>query len=234
MIFSCASNPRILLSTLLLCAAVLAQTPPNYSPDFSPGPLKKIEALNSAQQQAVEDYVRQGERRTGELKVLVDRNGILLRSSEALRTLFPNDRFVAVTWIYEADPRTVKKYSIPGPTVHTLVLDEEGKDCMAHHTGYLEEYGDLLRAHRIKVTDEPSATMVRAAFTDIYGIGMGSKNLKHGDSEWFLGYREYPFRAISSYEEVREASYYRLTTDSDGVVTSGRLVNEVLERRGIK
>jgi hypothetical protein len=75
--------------------------------------------------------------------------------------------------------------------------------------------------------------MVRAALTDIYGIGMGSKNLHHGDSEWFLGYREYPFRAISSYEEIREASYYRLTIASDGVV-SGRLVNEVLERRQIK
>jgi hypothetical protein len=52
---------------------------------------------------------------------------------------------------------------------------------------------------------------------------MGSKNLHQSESEWFLGYREYPFRAISSYEEIRQASYYRLTTDSDGILSGGRL-----------
>jgi hypothetical protein len=228
-----------LFAVLLLSAGVQAQAPPYLAstfvrePDFSAGSLKKIKGLNPAQQQAVDDYVQKGERRTGELKVLADRNGIILRSSDALRALFPNYRFVSVLWVYQADPQARNKYSIPGPLSFTLVLDENGKNAMPPRTGYLEEYGDLLHAQRIKVTDEGSAALVKAAFTDIYGIGMGSKNLRHGASEWFLGYQEFPFRAISSYEEIREASYYRLTTDSDGVVISGRLVNEVLERRKI-
>jgi hypothetical protein len=228
----------ILFAVLLLSAGVQAQTPPLVStfvkePDFSAGPLKKIEGLNLAQQQAVDDYVQKGERRTGELKVLADRNGIALRSSDALRTLFPNYRFVSVLWVYQADPQARSKYSIPGPLFFTLALDENGKNAMPNRTGYMEEYGDLLHAHRIKVTDDVSAVLVRSALSDIYGFGMGDKNVRHCESQWYVGYREYPFRAISSYEEVREASYYLIKTDSDGVVKSGRLVNEVLERRKI-
>jgi hypothetical protein len=147
--------------------------------------------------------------------------------------LFPNYRFVAVTSVYQASPDATTKFSIPGPLTYVLVLDQDGKDGMPNRTGYLEEYGDLLRAQKIKITDEASAVLVRSALTDIYGFGMGPKNLRQSESEWFLGYREYPFRAISSYEEIREASYYRLTTDSDGTVISGRMV-EVLERRRIK
>ena len=228
-----------LFAILLLSAGVQAQTPPYLAstflkePDFSAGPLKKIEGLNPAQQQAVDDYVQKGERRTGELKVLADRNGITLRSSDALRALFPNYRFVSVLWVYQADPQARNKYSIPGPLSFTLALDANGKNAMPNRTGYLEEYGDLLRAQRIKVTDEASAVLVRSSLSDIYGFGMGDKNIRHGESQWYVGYREYPFRAISSYEEVREASYYLIKTDSDGVVKSGRLVNEVLERRKI-
>src|SRR5579864_6930270 len=230
----------ILFAALLFSAAIQAQTPPYLAssfvkePDFSAGPVKKIDGLNPGQQQAVADHVQKIERRAGELKVLVDRNGILLRSSEALRTLFPNYRFVAVTSVYQASPDATTKFSIPGPLTYVLVLDQDGKGGMPNHTGYLEEYGDLLRAQKIKVTDEASAVLVRSALTDIYGFGMGSKNLRQSKSEWFLGYREYPFRAISSYEEIREASYYRLKTDSDGNVINGRMVNEVLERRRIK
>jgi hypothetical protein len=229
----------VFLSALFLCACAQAQAPPGYSPDFlkqpdfSPGPLKKIEGLNSAQQQAVDDYVQKGERRTGELKVLADRNGIALVASEALRKLFPDCHFVAVPWVYQADPQAMNKYSIPEILSFTLVLDENGKNAMPARTGYLEEYGQLLHAEKIKITDEGSAVLVRSALSDIYGFGMGDKNVRHSESQWYVGYRENPFRAISSYEEVREASYYLVTTDSEGVVKSGRLVNEVLERRKI-
>ena len=228
-----------LLVVLFLSACVQAQAPPDLStrllkqPDFSPGPLKKIEELNPMQQQAVDDYVQKDERRTGELKVLADRNGIAVVRSEALRRLFPAYRFVSVPWVYQADPQARNKYSIPGPLSFTLVLDENGKNAMPARTGYLEEYGDLLHAEKIKITDEASAVLVRSALSDIYGFGMGDKNLRHSESQWYVGYREYPFRAISSYEEDREASYYLVTTDSDGIVKSGRLVNEVLERRRI-
>jgi hypothetical protein len=114
------------------------------------------------------------------------------------------------------------------------VLDQDGKNGMPDRTGFLEEFADLLYEQKINISDEASAALVRSALSDIYGFGMGDKNVRHSDSEWFLGYREYPFRAISSYEEVREASYYLLRTDPDGIVISGRLVNEVLERRKTK
>ena len=224
---------------LLLAAGAHAQAPPDLSghflkqPDFSPGPLRKIEGLNPAQQQAVDDYVQKSERRTGELQILADRNAIILRSSDALRILFPNYRFVAVCWVYQAEPQARNRYSIPGPLTFTLALDQDGKNAMPNRTAYFEEYGDLLRAQKIKVTDESSAVLVRSALSDIYGFGMGSINLRHSASEWFLGYQEYPFRAISSYEEVREASYYMVKTE-DGVVISGWLVNQELERRRIK
>lgn len=218
----------IVLTALFLYGSVQGRT----SASGSTAPAQRINGLNPDQQKAVDDYVRQGERPTGELRILA--KYIALYSSETLRTLFPRYKFVAVTWIYEADATASHKYSIPGPITHTLVLDENGKNQMPKRTGYLDEYADLLRAEKIKVTDEASAALVRSAFTDIYGIGMGSADLRHGNSEWFLGYKEWPFRAVSSYEEVREASYYLIVVDTSGQVVSGHLVNDVLERRKLK
>jgi hypothetical protein len=220
----------IVLTALFLCGSVQGQT----SASASIAPVQKIDGFTPEQQKAVDDYVRQGERPTGELRILADRKHIAVHSSEALRTLFPRYKFVAVTWIYEVDAAAFHKYSIPGPITHTLVLDENGKNGTPKRTGYLDEYADLLCANRIKVTDQASAATVRSAFTDIYGIGMSSTDLRHGNSEWFLGYREWPFRSISSYEEVREASYYLILVDASGQVVSGHLVNEVLERRKLK
>jgi hypothetical protein len=195
-------------------------------------PVHKIDELTPEQQKAVDDYVRQGERPTGEVRILA--KYIAMRSSDALRKLFPRYKFVAVTWVYEADAAAFDNYSIPGPITHTLVLDENGKNVMPKHTGYLDEYADLLRVEKIKVTDEASAALVRSAFTDIYGIGISSTDLRHGNSEWFLGYTEWPFRAISSYEEVRAASYYLVLVDARGQVVSGHLVYDILEQRKLK
>jgi ribosomal protein S13 len=220
----------IVLTALSVCGSVQGQD----SPAINSGDVQKIERLNSEQEKAVDDYIRQNERPTGELRVVADRNRIAVRSSQAIRALFPRYRFVAVTWIYEADPAAFGKYSIPGPLSHTLVLDENGRNLMPNRTGYLAEYAGLLRAERVKVTDDTWATLVRSALTDIYGIGMGSANLRHGSSEWSLGYQELPFRAISSYEEVREASYYLISVDTNGFVIGGRLVTEVLERRKLR
>lgn len=200
-------------------------------PDFRLGPLRKIDGLNSAQQKAVEDYIRGAERRNGELRVLVDRNQIVLRSSEALHKLFPDDRFVAVTSIYQATTDARQKYSIPGPLTYTLALDQNGNDAMPKRTGYLEECGALLHSRGIKVNDETSAALVRSAMQEIYGFGMGGHDVRRSKSQWYLGYHKHDWRAISSYEEILEASYYVLITDAEGLVTSGWLVNEVLERR---
>ncbi|HLZ35177.1 MAG TPA: hypothetical protein VKP13_14270 [Nitrospira sp.] len=197
------------------------------------GSVKKIQGLNSTQQKAVEAYIQQNERPTGELIIVADRDRIALRSSKALQLLFPKYRFVTVPWVYRGSGSALRKYSIPGTLVHTLVLDNEGRNCMPESSSD-KGYGELLRAERIKVTDSSSAALVAAAFTDIYGVGLGPENRRHGNSEWFLGYREFPFRHISSYEEVREASYYLVSVDATGTVMDGRLVNDVLERRKIK
>jgi len=78
------------------------------------------------------------------------------------------------------------------------------------------------------------ACEVARAFADIYGHGLSLCNdLRRSSSEWLLGYREMPFRPVSSYEEVREAYYYRLTVGSSGVVLNGTYVCKVLERRKI-
>jgi hypothetical protein len=222
-------NLVLVLTVLLLCVVVPGQA----SFGLNLERLQNAE-LNSEQQKAVDDYIRQHERPTGDLKVVADRRRITVRSSEALRTLFPHYRFVAVPWLYEAAPEAVHKYSIPWTLTYTLVLDENGRNCMPRRTGAREEYADLLRAERVKLTDEVAAALVTAAYTDISGVGMSSTNLRHRSSDWFLGYSEWPFRAISSYEEVREASYYLISTDSSGFVISGNLVNDVLERRKIK
>jgi len=229
-----------LWSALFLCIGAYAQAPTSMIPelsneaDFSSGPLRKIEGLNSAQQKAVEDYIHRAERRNGDLRILVDRNQIVSRSSEALHRLFPDDRFVAVTSVYQVTSDAAKKYSIPGPLTYTLTLDQNGMDIMPRRTGYLEEFGALLHSRGIRVDDVTSAALVRSAMQEIYGFGMGGEDVRRGESQWYLGYHEYPWRPISSYEEIREASYYVLITNAEGVVTNGRLVNEVIERRKMR
>lgn len=220
----------IALTALLVCGIVQGQT--LAAP--SSGCVPKPEELNAAQQKAVEDYVHQKERPTGELRVIAARHTVV-NNSEALRTLFPRLRFVAIWWVTEADPAAMNKYSIPGPISETLVLDADGRNCMPRRTGYWEEFADLLRAQHIKI-DSKSAAMVRSALMAVYTTGMSSEDRhitgsRGENSQWLLGYNEWPFRAISSYEEVREASYYRLFVDANGLVVNGRLVIEELERR---
>jgi len=106
---------------------------------------------------------------------------------------------------------------------------------MPNRTGDRKEFGDLLHAEHVKVTDATSAAMVRAALSAI-DVGWSTDDsrttdLRHESSNWLLGYHEWPFRAISSSEEVREASYYLISLDKDDFVVSGRTVTEVLERR---
>ena len=219
----------IALTVFFACGSLAAQ-----SAVTTRSGVPRVEGLNFAQQKAVEEYVLQNERPTGELRWVADRR-MRVFTSEAPRTLFPNFRFLAIQWITEADPAVLHKYSIPGPIVETLVLDEDGGNCMPNRTGDRKEFGDLLRTEHVKITGATSAAMVRSALSAI-DVGWGTddlrtNDLRHENSNWLLGYREWPFRAISSYEEVREASYYLISVDKNGFVVSGRSVREVLERR---
>jgi hypothetical protein len=180
----------IILTVLLACGSAPGQNPATTRSD-----VPKLEGLNAAQQRAVEEYVRQNERPTAELRWIADRRMVVF-SSVALRTLFPRFRFVAIRWITEADPAASQKYSIPRPIVETLVLDEDGRSCMPKRTGYWEEFGDLLHTEHVNVTDARSAALVRSALITIYGTGMRSDD-RHQNSQWLLGYQEWPYRAIS-------------------------------------
>jgi hypothetical protein len=221
---------RIVLSALVLCGSMQGQIAAAGGSDWP----ARMEGLNAEQTKAVEEYIQENERPVGEMTIVADRKRIALRSSEALRTLFPKYRFVAIPWKYAVSPGATGKYSVPiSPLFQTLALDRNGRNCTPKPIANQAEYADFLRVEQIKITDEVSAARVMSAFGDIYGIGVSSTNLRHGQSEWWLGYRESPFRAISSYEDVREASYYLISIDSNGFVVGGRSVNEVLERRKI-
>jgi len=219
----------LVLTIFLACGHLASQNPATLRSD-----VPNLDELNSAQQLAVEDHVRQHERPTGELRWIANRR-MRVFSSEALRALFPNLRFVAITWITEADDAAFHKCSIPGPILETLVLDTNGKERMPHHSAYREEFGDLMHAEHIKITDASSAAVVRSALNALYAGGsaddLRTTDVRHEKSNWLLGYHELPFRAISGYEEIREVSYYLVSVDPDGLVISGRSVIKELERR---
>lgn len=219
----------IVLTMLLACGSVPAQNPAEPFPD-----VPKLEGLNLAQQKSLEDYVHQHEKPTGEFRVIADRR-MKVFSSEALRSLFPKFRFVAIRWIYEADPAAMHKYSVPGPIVQSLVLDEDGRNRIPKKLDNGAEFGDLLREEHIRVTDATSAALVKSALRSMEAAwdrdDPGTSDLRHEGSDWLLGYHEWPFRAISSSEEIREAHYYLISVDADGFVISGRAVTKVLERR---
>ena len=75
----------IVLTALFLCGSVQGQT----SASASMAPVLKIDGLTPEQLKAVDGYVRQGERPSGELRILADRQHIVVRSTEALQSLFP-------------------------------------------------------------------------------------------------------------------------------------------------
>ena len=219
----------IALTVFFACGSLAAQ-----SAATTRSGVPRLEGLNFAQQKAVEEYVLQNERPTGELRWVADRR-MRVFTSEALHTLFPNFRFVAIQWITEADPAAFHKYSIPGPILKTLVLDADGMNRMPNHTGYREEFGDLLREEHVRITDAASAAVVRSALNALYAGGTAddprTSDVRHENSNWLLGYNEGSFRPISMYEEIREVSYYLVAVDADGYVVSGRSVTRVVERR---
>jgi hypothetical protein len=219
---------------LLVTAFAYAHARSDGTP-ISGGELSGLRTLNAAQRETVDKFLREYERRAGELNFLADRNGINVRFSASLRHLFPGTQFVAVPWIFRADPASKNFSSIPDGFYTVLAVSDEGQqESSFHSSGNHEEFGLFLHAHRVKVRNRAMADEVAMAYTDIYGLSMCCDDVRHSPSEWHLGYREMPFRPISSYEEVREAYYYRLTVDSVGVVLNGTYVCETLERRKIE
>jgi len=219
---------------LLVAALAYADAQSDGVP-MSEGELSGLRALNAAQRETVDRFVLEHERPTGELKRLAERGRIAVRSSAALRHLFPRSRFVVVPWILRADPDAQNPYSIPGGLFDVLAISDEGRlESTFHSSGNHEEFGFFLHGYRVKVRSKTMACKVARAFADIYGHGLSLCNdLRRSSSEWLLGYREMPFRPVSSYDEVREAYYYRLTVGSSGVVLNGTYVCKVLERRKI-
>jgi hypothetical protein len=193
-----------------------------------------LDGLNPNQKRSVSEYIKQHEVLAGELRVLADPDQVWLRSSKVLADLFPEYRFVVVPWIYELDPQAKNKYSIPGGLFDVLAIDEHGiVHSVFYSSGNREQYGEFLKTMRTKVSNNSDAARLGEAMAAIYGDG-SSNNLRHGASEWYLNYQEAPFRAISGYDQVREAYYFHLQTDPQGFVLGGKLEVQTLERRKIQ
>lgn len=232
-------NPRIVASctvqVLGLFAAVAYANAQGDGVAMPREELPSLGALNAAQRETVDRFVLAHERPTGELKRLAERGGIAVRSSIVLRHLFPHSRFVVVPWTYLLDPAAKNLYSIPGGLYDVLAISDEGRlESTFHSSGNQKELGLFLHDHRVKVRNKTMACEVARAIADIYGGGLSlCNNVKRSSSVWRLSYTETPFRPISSYEQVREAYYYRLRVDSRGGVLDGTLVVDTLERRKI-
>ncbi len=229
----CKLGFRDIAKQILIFPAVWYAICPNLARSqlTIPAPLDE---LNAAQKRAVNDYVRKNERPTGELRILAQRNQIVVRSSKVLRELFPQYRFVAIPWSYQVSPEAKDRYQIPGWLFDVLTLDATGAtQCVFHNTGNQEEYGEFLKTTKITLANDQDAAHVASAIAEIRGGGSSSRNVRHSESEWYLGYQESPFRAISGSEEIREAYYFRVRLDSRGAVLGGRLESEILERRPI-
>jgi hypothetical protein len=220
---------------LLLAAAHPYADAQADSVSISAGKMPRLIGLNAAQRETVAKFVLEHERPTGELKRLAERGWITVRTSAVLTHLFPHSRFVEVPWIFQLDPAAKNLYSIPSGLFDVLAISDQGpQESTFHSSGNATEFGLFLHAHHVKVRNKTIADEVARAFTDIYGLSLCCNDLRHSQSEWYLGYRELPFRPVSSYEEERDAFYYRLTVDSNGLVLNGTLVNNVLERRRIE
>jgi len=232
-------NPRIVASCTIQVLVLLAAVAyANAQGDSVAMPREELRlgALNAAQRETVDKFLLEHERPTGELKLLAERGGTAVRSSVALRQLFPHSRFVVVPWNLRVDPAAEHVYSIPFGLYDVLAISDRGQhESTFHSSGNQEEFGLFLHDHRVKVRNKTMACAVARALADIYGRSGLSlcNNVKSSSSEWRLSYTETRFRPISSYEQVREAYYYRLRVDSRGVVLDGKLVADTLERRKI-
>jgi hypothetical protein len=229
-------NTRNMAScTVLFLVLTSALSRANAHRDDLPSLVHGLETLNAAQRETVDKFVLEHERPTGELKVLAERHGIAVRSSAALRHLFPHSRFVVVPWNFQLDPAATHLYSVPGGIYDVLAISDNGRrEAIFHSSGNHEEFGVFLHDHRVKVKNKTMTCEVSRARADIYGSGLSLCNdVRPSSSEWLLSYTEMPFRPISSYEEVREAYYYRLRVEPSGIVRDGTLVAETLERRKI-
>ncbi len=208
------------------------------SPDFARPQLtihSQLDELSAAQRQAVNDYIGKNERPVGELRIMAQRGQIVVRSSKVLGEVFPQYRFVVFPWCYQVAPEAKDRYQIPGELFDILALDANAKSqYVFYSSGNQEQFGDFLKARQVNIRTDEDAARFAAALTDIYAKGSRSTNLHHNPTEWYLAYQEFPFRAISGEEEIREAYYFHLRTDGSGRVLGGRLESEVLERRRIQ
>ena len=232
-------NPRLVarctVQVLVLFAALAYANAQGDGVTMASKELPGLVALNAAQRETVDGFVLDHERPTGELKVLARRSGIAVRSSAALRRLFPHSRFEVVPWSFLLDPAAKNFYSIPGGLYDVLAISDDGQlESTFQRSGNQVEFGLFLHDHRLKIRNKTTACEVARALADIYGGGLSlCNNVKRGSSEWRLSYTETPFRSVSSYEQVREAYYYRLRVDPRSVVLDGTLVVDTLERRKI-
>jgi hypothetical protein len=200
-----------------------------------------LATLTPAQRSAVEEFIHKNEHPSGELRMLTEPAGIRVNPSATLHRLFPSFQFVLVPWKFDLDPNAKGRYSIPGPgaVFDVLAIRQDGEEQYTFHgSGNHEEFASFIRAQGVIVRDQEVAEDMAGALAEIYSgysvSAIPGKALKHAPGEWYFFYTEMPFRPVSSYEEERDASYYRLRVGNSGLVLDGISVNQVLERRKIR
>ena len=213
-----------LISVCLLAAALYGCTPSGDA--HVP---KQVSELNAKQQRSLQDYIRQYERPTGDLKILANRRRLQIRTSKTLQQVFPRYSFVVVPWEYRAEPGNPRGFSIPGGLYSVVALRDDGDRFVFYSTGNRQEYAEFLRLRRIRFNEE-TAVQLWAAHHDLYGMSEGAPPKRYGNSEWRFGYQE-SVNVVSESEEERVAYYYQLHVDASDMVIDGRFVAETLERR---
>jgi hypothetical protein len=194
----------------------------------------RLDRLNGKQRKTLDEYISKHETPTGEIRVHADRQRTWVLSSQVLQDAFPHCRFVKIRWSYSVDPHARRQYSIPSMISNTVVIDETGAvvgDLPSF--GDQEQFGRFLISQKVRLTNYDDAVRLARIMTDLGLASYTFPNIRHSSTEWYLSYRENPFRPVSGEEETRESYYYDAQTSADGFVVGFKLRSEVLERRKI-
>jgi len=192
--------------------------------------------INERQEKWLNEYIKQKEEKNEDGAYLdVQESYINLIKSEVLSELFKDYIFVGVPYKYKVPKGKKHLYSIPGGLYETIAIDTNGSNTYVFfgHGNY-EEFANFLHGHRIKLNTTEDAKKIWKAFCDIHKKGWQGDFIQIDKNKWKLARQVYDFRAISSYEEIKEEYYYLLELAEDKTVVSGRLHSDVVEKRNIK
>ena len=125
-------------------------------------------------------------------------------------------------------------YSIPVGMYTVLVFNNNGQEqSILEGFGNYEGFAFFLQANAIKVESFEDASKIWKAFCEIFQKPWSQDCLfpQETENSWKLCPTTTDFRAVSSYEAVKEEYYYLLELNEAKAVVKGKLVSKVVERR---